>query len=296
MDMMVRERKSRTVGIKEVKDWITSGESRSVIDVLVMPPVARELLKYNAPGETNRNLSRAYIDSTAAELRDGKWENTGEPVIMSDEGILNDGQHRLQAIVETGIGCIMDLRFGIRRHAFANTNSGRKRTGGDALVLAGVTESFATSATARLVLCYSRGLPRTADQRVSNGDIVAAVERWPDLIPALRVTKALRKPLRNAPTNALAFFAMRTANEASVAEFFDILRTGEGKQNNPPHLLRDYMMVTHSGHGHDTHTRVRSFAACILAWNAWRAPQKERKLNLYWKENQAFPVCEGLEL
>jgi len=265
--------------------------------VMVTPTIARELLKHNSPGDSNRVISRAFVDEMAGQLRDGKWINTGEPVIMSDQGLLNDGQHRLQAIVETGIGCLMDLRFGIRREAFAKTDAGRKRSGGDALTIAGASsDPFNTAAAARLILSYVKGLPNAAYERTNNGDIVAAVERWPDLPAAVSQTQSLRKPLRNAATSALSWMALRTANEASVNEFFDVLRLGEGRATNPPHALREFMMITHASPGHDTKTRMRVFAACILAWNAWRNPKEKAKLNLYWRDNQAFPVCEGLEL
>jgi hypothetical protein len=294
MDMATLK-KPLAVGAKEIRAWIDSGEPRSAIDVLITPEIARLLLKHNSAGETNRNLSRSYVDDFRSVILRDAWENTGEPIIMSDVGLLNDGQHRLQAIVESGMSCTLDLRFGIRRGTFANTNSGRKRSGHDALTISGYKDTFAMSAAVRLALCYERGLPTAMRQRVGNGEITRAVERWPDFPDAMAMSYSLRKPLRNACTNALAFFAMRTANQSSVEEFLTILRFGEGSADNPPHILRDFMMVTNVGQGQDSTTRMRVFAACILAWNAWRKPSKA-KLNLYWKEGQRFPVCEGLAL
>lgn len=295
MDMAVAAKSSRTVTLRDVKAWVDSGAPRSVIDVEVTREIATALLKYNVSGETNRVLSQPYVDAAAAAMRRNEWLNTGEPIILSDDGLLNDGQHRLQAIVDTGLPCIMDLRFGIQRAAFASTNSGRKRTGADALTIAHIKDPTAVAAAARLVLNYQGGLPTSVKSRVENTAIVKAVERWPDLETSVALSATLRKPLHNAASKALAFFAMRTANEASVREFFEILRWGEGKADNPPHLLRDFMMLSPMERGHDTYGRVRTFAACIIAWNAWRKPSKN-KPNLYWKENQRFPVCEDLKL
>lgn len=294
MDMAVVN-KHRAVTVREVKAWAESGDPRSVIDVLITPEIAKALLKYNSSGETNRNLSQSYVDAAALAMRNGEWENTGEAIIMSDDGLLNDGQHRLRAIVESGLSCVMDLRFGVKRSAFASTNSGRKRSGGDALTIAHIREASTVAAAARLALTYQIGLPSAARQRVENTAIVRAVQRWPDIEAAVAVTGTLRKPFRNAATNTLAFFAMRTANDASVREFFEILRWGEGKADNPPHMLRDFMTISPVGQGRDTGTKVRAFAACIIAWNAWRKPGKS-KPNLYWKESQRFPVCEDLKL
>jgi hypothetical protein len=294
MDMMV-EKRFRSVGLRDVKAWADSGVPRSVIDVRVTPDIAAMLLKYKVSGDSNRLLSRSHIDAAIKAMREDQWENTGEPIIMSDEGLLNDGQQRLTAIVESGCPCIMDLRFGIKRRAFAATNSGRKRSGADALVIAHVKDPFNVSAAARLAICYETGLPGNSRNRVGNLSIVAATERWPDLEASVGIGARLRKPLRNAATNTLAFFAMRTANTASVQEFFQILRNGGGNANSPPQMLHELITISLVGRGQDTGTRVRTFAACILAWNAWRKPSKAH-LNLYWKDNRAFPVCEDLKL
>jgi hypothetical protein len=279
---------------REIRTWMEAGEPRAALDVLVTPEIAKVLLTSNVPGETNRNMQKTYVAETAAAMKDGTWENTGEPIIVSDVGLLNDGQHRLQAIVESGVPATMDLRFGVKRHAFAATNSGRRRTGADALMIQGIGKGFALSATVRLAVCYSQGLPASARNRINNSQIVAAVERWPELITGLGHTALLRRPLRNAPVNVLAFFAVKTANSAVIEEFFDVLRDGTGHAANPPHQLREFLIRHHVAQGQDSATRTRALAVAILAWNAWCAGRELAKLD--WRASQAFPVCNGLKL
>lgn len=294
MDMAVKD-KPKTITDRQIRAWAESGEPRAVIDVLVTPEIAKVLLEFNRPGETNRNLSTHYLNWTVEALRNGLWNNTGEPIIMSDAGLLNDGQHRLNAIVESGLSAIMDLRFGISRSASANTNSGRKRSGSDALKIAGHEGTARAAAVARNVLCYVAGLPESADMRVSNGEVVAAVERWPDIATSAAMGTMLKRGLGNAATFTLAFFAGRTANAVSVQEFFAILRTGEGAASNPPHVLREWFIQnkTSQGSGFGV-VRMIGFANSIIAWNAWRRGQEIRRLG--WRPDRPFPVCHELEL
>lgn len=276
-----------------VKRWIEAAEPRSVLDALVTPAVAELCLRYNVSGETNRRLSKASVAACAKALRENRWRNTGEPVIFSDAQWLNDGQHRLRAIIETGIAAVVDLRFGVPRSAFSATNSGGKRSGADALTVVGAGGNSQVASVARLVLAYELGLPGAARQRVANDAIVRAVERWDDIPAALRYPAGLPAGLKNAATLTLAFFASRTANEPAIRDFFAVMETGEGRASDPPHRFRE-AMLRHRG-GQDSGTRVQFLALGVLAWNAWR--KSPRRIDgLAWKQTMPFPRVDGLRL
>src|SRR5690348_15979222 len=70
------------------------------IRLLVTPAVAEVLLSMNIG---NRPLIKGWVDDLTERIRRGAWKLTGEPIIVAREGILNDGQHRLHAVVESGI-------------------------------------------------------------------------------------------------------------------------------------------------------------------------------------------------
>jgi hypothetical protein len=279
---------------EEVRRLVTAGKPHSLLDALVTPEVAKTLLEYNQAGQSNRKLSRATVDLLARSILDGTWENTGEAVIVSDAELLNDGQHRLEAVIAAGMPARMDLRFGVPRHAFAATNSGAKRTAAHALTLLGATNAVQVSTAARMVLAYDAGLPAAARQRIPNAEIVRAVEeRWPDLPDAMRYSAPLPAQVRNAATMTLAFFASRTANEPAIRDFFAVLESGAGRVDDPPHRLRE-ALLRHRG-GQDTGTRVRFLALGIIAWNAFRkAPHRLSKLE--WRPGEPFPRVDGLAL
>lgn len=63
----------------------------------VTPAKARELLRTM---ETNRNKRTAALKKIRAAIAVGKWFPTGDTIKMTNNGVLVDGQHRLEAIGE----------------------------------------------------------------------------------------------------------------------------------------------------------------------------------------------------
>lgn len=104
---------------------------------------------------------------------------------------------------------------------------------------------------------------------------------------------SLPRFLRNAATCTLAWFAKRTASEAAILEFFHIMQFGEGTVNNPPHRLREALLMRQKS-GQDTGTRVQTLAWCIIAWNAWLANKPLTRLDS--RRDHPFPTVTGLEL
>lgn len=65
----------------------------------ITPAKAIEYLKHNT--DNYRKLSRAKYKQYAEDMRNGKWQSNGEPIIFGEDGILKDGQHRLAAIIDS---------------------------------------------------------------------------------------------------------------------------------------------------------------------------------------------------
>uniref|UniRef100_A0A6M3JWV9 Uncharacterized protein n=1 Tax=viral metagenome TaxID=1070528 RepID=A0A6M3JWV9_9ZZZZ len=72
--------------------------------VLITPEVAKELLKGNCE---NRKLNEKTIAQYADDMRRGRWGGHGQGITTGMNGLLVDGQHRLMAIVRTGLAQTM---------------------------------------------------------------------------------------------------------------------------------------------------------------------------------------------
>jgi len=92
----------------------------------VTPELAEFLLEMNWEG--NRSVTQNTVDRYANEMRHGNWMMTGEPIIISKEGKVIDGQHRLWAVIESSCPIEIAITFGIEPNAYRNINCGRTRT------------------------------------------------------------------------------------------------------------------------------------------------------------------------
>jgi len=70
----------------------------------ITPEDARAYLEKN---NDNRNINSKRVDAYANIMRSGGWMETGQPIIVSDSGMLIDGQHRLMAIVRADVPVTM---------------------------------------------------------------------------------------------------------------------------------------------------------------------------------------------
>lgn len=67
---------------------------------LITPEVATSLLKNNAG---NRNLRSTVVDHYADQMKRGEWKPTHQAIAIGAGGNIIDGQHRLSAIVKSGL-------------------------------------------------------------------------------------------------------------------------------------------------------------------------------------------------
>ena len=67
----------------------------------ILPPEAESILSRMTGNRTRR---RRHVETLAADMREGRWVDTHEPIAMSVDGNLIDGQHRLAAVVLSGVG------------------------------------------------------------------------------------------------------------------------------------------------------------------------------------------------
>ncbi len=72
----------------------------------ITPAAAKKLLNKNTK---NRSINKAQLEMIKRSMIDGKWRLTHQGVALYKNGDIADGQHRLTAIVETGIACKMPL-------------------------------------------------------------------------------------------------------------------------------------------------------------------------------------------
>lgn len=100
----------------------------------VSPELAAQWLTLNT---NNRPLSKNAVQQLAAQIQRGEWQLTHQGIAFDEDDVLIDGQHRLAAVVKASRAVPMTVTHGVPRTAFTVMDTGRKRTGRDALALVG---------------------------------------------------------------------------------------------------------------------------------------------------------------
>lgn len=251
----------------------------------------------------NRRVNQRKLKQLARQMSSGEFENTGEPIIISAEGVLNDGQHRLMAVIEAGSDVEMDVRFGIPRSAFTKTDTGVARSGGDVLTIQGVTHGTQVSSAVRLLILYERGLPDSIREFVSNDAINKAYVRWPGLADVVGRMNAcsLPKAVRSTPLLATAFLASLSPGADKLDRWLHVLATGlDAKRDDPAYQLRERLVRGVDAPIGTREGQLERFALMIKSWNfmqsgqhlplkhfRWRSGAGNRNISRCWKARRS---------
>lgn len=101
------------------------------------PAIAKAIL--DTQNIDNRPIRKSRVEKLASEMRDGKWHSASADAICFDtEGVLINGQHRLAAVVLSGVTVSMPVGRNIPSSAFQIIDRGAKRSSGDDLHRIGI--------------------------------------------------------------------------------------------------------------------------------------------------------------
>lgn len=125
------------------------------VEVAVVNPELAELwLRGNT---ANRPIKAALVDDLTNAMLNGTFKLTHQPVAMTSEGRLLDGQHRLLAIVRSGRTVSLTVARDADPETFGVIDAGAKRTLADVLAVKyGHTYNAVNVAACRVVAMYDR--------------------------------------------------------------------------------------------------------------------------------------------
>ncbi len=104
----------------------------NVFLVEVTPELARAWL---ARGNFNRPANQNTVARYVRQIKAGLWQRTHQGLAFTQVGVLIDGQHRLQAIIQTGVTLPMLVVVNEPTENFAFIDCGRNRSNLDMLRL-----------------------------------------------------------------------------------------------------------------------------------------------------------------
>jgi len=234
-----------------------------------------------ARGGKNRKLNERRVASFTAAMHRGEWRLTGDTVKLDADGRVRDGQHRLAAIVKSGLTVASVVVRGVDEEAFDAMDIGKARTTGDVLGMHGYVSGTAVAGASRLLIFFERYSTFLPTVRESQNTITPAVtltylEKHPDVTNGVRMGDRVRQAgLRGGISAWGALFTLFLRLDTEKAyQFAQHLVTGENLSGGHPALmLRNRLLWSSGGDsatGNSQKSRTEMAAMTIKAWNAFR--------------------------
>jgi len=129
---------------------------------MITPEIATSLLERN---NNNRKMRNKNVQALSFDIENGYWSMTGNAISLDNQGNLQDGQNRLQAIVNTDIAVPCVVVRGLPLSTMEVTDIGSSRSLGDTLKLEGTSDYNHLGATIRGVFLWKKyGNPGVSDK------------------------------------------------------------------------------------------------------------------------------------
>jgi hypothetical protein len=201
----------------------TASSKLRIEQVNISPGIAQAWLDRNL---RNRRVRRALVRRLASDIRNDKWEVSGDAIRFDTDGNLIDGQHRLMACVEAGKAIRSFVVYGLDQSVQNVIDTGTVRSKGDMLALYGVSNANSVAYGYRLLRAHKEGLVPTTEL-MSHADMMDLYERHPKL--PLYVPNAGSLP-RGIPLGLVGFVAYVGATilkrKDRVDAMIGVLKTG----------------------------------------------------------------------
>lgn len=264
--------------------WLTeriaASRKKPSAEIITLTPVLAELLLER--NQDNRQIIKNSASAITSDVANGRFEFNGESIVVSRDGVLLDGQHRCQVVVETRTPIETVMVFGPKNEARYTIDIGRPKTASNFLHMQGHKNTNVMAAAARLILIYRRvgriistGAERTYTP--TKTEIVEAVEQLSGL--ANSVDLAVTSPTRFTSRSTLAachyLIAKKSSREAADM-FFRKLIDGDGLRRGDPILyLRNRLPAFRVGGGAGANALFELIFKC---WNAHRRGEEVNRM------------------
>lgn len=196
--------------------------------IKITPEKANEFLGKNI---VNRNIRDKRVNQYVKEMQNGRWELNGESIKFNDKGELIDGQHRLTAIVKSGMAIDMCVVWDVPSEVTI-LDRGSGRSTADTLIISGMDKKLANSTVVGIVKLHFWNTTGNGNQ--SDNDIKDFIERYGDsLLKASQLCsnrggcRQFKVSVRSAVIMLPIFYALEFGIDyETCASFVDVLRSG----------------------------------------------------------------------
>lgn len=272
--------------------------------MVITPSKAQELLSRNT---MNRSVKEAVVRRYADDMTRGFWKRNGETIKIANDGTILDGQHRLLAVIKSGVPLVTEVTTGLDKDSIYTIDCGSARSSSDSLKIEGVKNyrAVASVCTAFIMTFESDSLePYFArNGRFLKPSTARVVSYYHDNKDRIDEASGYAKGfsncgLVNVPTAALVFSIGSYVSSDDALFFLDKLNTGEGlSKGDPIFETRSTLARDKMSHAKRMPIRVRN-ALIIKAWNKFISGETVRCVSYRQggANRESFPEMIGYDL
>jgi hypothetical protein len=258
---------------------ITASSGAKITVEKIGPDRAAEILEHH--NGRNRSLTAKTTGKYVRAIEANEWPFLGDPIRFDSKGDLLDGQHRLAAVVETGIVIEFVVIHGIDTDTQKYMDGGRVRTAVDQLKIEGMGNAPSAAAIASCAMRWDLGDVLAQNIKFSTFEIVDWVEEHLDQVEvAVQSANRVRQAVGSTISiiGAAHIMATRIVTGSVIDEFFNGLITGASLDVGSPILTLRETVQRNKREG--TLSRSNELWYTTHAWNCWRLGKSIHKLQL----------------
>lgn len=242
----------------------------------ITPDMAAAMLEKNTG---NRNLKEKHIQRIASDLKEGRWHWNGASIVLNGDGTILDGQHRLMAIVRSGVPAQTMVVRGLSKSVQPTIDSNITRKANDVLTMRGVPYSTRVAALVRMAVAVNNGW--VAPANMSNTSVLDFVDQNPDVLKAVADTDAVCKFIPSSIASTWYYFAITSGLRERAKAALTVLESGIPEyEGDPIHAFRERMLriepTARNGHT----VRLSLLYTLIGAWNNFAVRKSVKRIQI----------------
>jgi hypothetical protein len=259
-----------------------------ICEQFILTPALAELLLARNPN--NRNISRVGLDREIADMKRGDWKLNGETIIVADTGELNDGQHRCQAVVTSGVAIKTFMVFGVSRESRDTIDQGIKKSVCHYVAMAGHGDPNNLARAGNLAWQYftHTRFTRSPEFVPTPAQVLEFIRENPTLDNGLPLARlAYKGKMGSVGLFTAMHFIFSTVDSEAATSFLTVLTDNFGYKGKTDPL---YVLRKRLTEGNRALSDTERGAFIIKAWNAWRSKESIRVLKFV--DGEDFPIAE----
>ena len=254
------------------------------------PEFARTLLDMNT---RNRPKNWTIIKSYADDMTSNKWKLNGETIKVTSDGVILDGQHRLEACLMSGVPFDTYFVEVEDANSFDTIDIGRKRTGADVFAIRGEKNASLLASTIGMLCEYEMfGSLASRNTKKKHGQLENFLEANPRVRESVAFAQRNQKAcdaLMTRSAAAFCHFVFNGISEGDATAFMTQVMDGENLQRTDPAWVLRHRLLVERAQKHKGLMRNSYLVALIIkAWNVYRAGKTCGVLK--YLETEDFPV------